>query len=473
MRILFAVSEAVPFMKSGGLADVAGALTAAVCRCGHDCRVVMPLYDDIAQEYKDKMKFKASFYVPLGWRNQYCGVFEAVYNGVKFYFIDNEYYFKRNGIYSFFDDAERFAFFSKAVLEMIMHIDFKPQIIHCNDWQTALITVYLNVNYRHLDAYKNIRTLFTIHNIQYQGRFEFKIAGDILGLGDYAVNIVEYDKDCNFMKGAIDQADLINTVSPAYAAEILDPWFSHGLDSILRYNQNKLSGVLNGIDTDLYNPETDTHITSHFSAENLSGKSECKSALQAQLCLESNPDTMIIAMITRLVSHKGIDLVREVFLSLMEMNVQFALLGSGEPQYENFFREMMVNYKGRVSAVIEFNEPLSHRIYSGADVFLMPSLSEPCGLAQMIALRYGTVPIVRATGGLGDSIRDFGAGGGNGYSFLGTAPCDMLAAINRAHIDFENKEIWRANIKAAMACDFSWKKSAGQYIDMYKKLLDG
>ncbi|MCL2069009.1 MAG: glycogen synthase GlgA [Oscillospiraceae bacterium] len=472
MKILFASSEAVPFIKSGGLADVAGSLTAALRKRMHACRVVMPLYDNIPQEYKDKMKLIASFYVPLSWRSQYCGVFEATHDGVKFYFIDNEYYFKRHGLYGFFDDAERFGFFSKALLEMIQHIGWEPEIIHCNDWQTGLVPVYLNVFYRHLDAYKNIRTVFMIHNIQYQGKYALSVVRDVLGLTDSAVEVAEYDGDCNFMKAGIDQCDMLTTVSPTYAAEILNPWFSYGLDNVLGYHSDKLSGILNGIDTSLYNSETDPRIAKAFSADDLSGKAQCKSALQKSLGLEENPDAMIIAMVTRLVAPKGIDLVCEVFSKIMEMNTQFVMLGSGDWQYEKFFRETAISYPGRISVTIGFDVPLSHNIYSGADVFLMPSRSEPCGLSQIISLRYGTLPIVRITGGLNDSIREFGAeGGGNGYNFPNIDSQDMLNAIVRAYTDFRDKDGWQDKMKAAMACDFGWKKSAGEYIKMYKKLL--
>ena len=471
MKILYAASEAVPFIKSGGLADVAGSLTLAVRKRMHACRVVLPLYGSIAQEYKEQMKLVASFYVPLGWRNQYCGVFELTYSGVKFYFIDNEYYFGRHGLYGFFDDAERFAFFSKAILEMLQHIDFEPEIIHCNDWQTAMIPAYLNIFYRHIEAYKSIKTVFSIHNIQYQGQFDMSIAQDVLGLPTAANGIVEYSKDCNFMKAAIDQSDAVSTVSPTYAAEILDPWFAYELDNILNDNIDKLSGIINGIDTVLYNSETDKLITANFSAKELGGKAECKAALQAELGLELDPDAMIIGMVTRLVEPKGIDLVRAAFAELMGMNVQFVLLGSGDWQYEKFFREAVMSYPQRVSATIGFDAPLSHRIYSSADVFLMPSKSEPCGLSQMISLRYGTLPVVRKTGGLNDSIRDFGGENGNGYNFPNIDPVDMLAAIVRAYDDFQDKDGWQKKIKAALACELGWKQSANEYIALYKSLL--
>ena len=470
MKILFAASEAVPFIKSGGLADVAGSLTKAVRNRQHACRVVLPLYDDIDQQWKDKLKYVTNFGVPLGWRNQYCGVFEATVNGVIYYFLDNEYYFKRRGLYGFFDDAERFAFFSKAVLEMLEHVDFEPEIIHCNDWQTALVPVYLNVFYRHIEKFSAIKTLFTIHNIQYQGTYDLKIATEVLGLPQTAVPMVEYAKDVNFMKGGIEQCEAVTTVSPTYAGEILDPWFAHGLDGMLREKQHKLTGILNGIDYTVYDPETDPKIAKNYNVESLGDKVANKTDLQKSLGLAQRPEAMVIGMVSRLVSHKGLDLVRQVFGQIMELDAQFVLLGSGDWQYEKFFREMTSYYPGRVSVTLGFDEPLSHKIYAGVDTFLMPSKSEPCGLAQMISLRYGTIPVVRATGGLRDSVRDFGGENGNGYDFLTYNPYDMLDAVRRAHADYQDKALWEDHIRTAMRCDYSWGRSANQYIALYKSL---
>ena len=471
MKILFAASEAVPFIKSGGLADVAGSLSKALRNHRQACRVVIPLYEDIPECHREGMRFITNFYVPLGWRNQYCGVFEKTVGGVKFYFINNEYYFRRHGLYGFFDDAERFAFFSKAVLEMIQYIDYEPEIIHCNDWQTALIPVYMNVFYRHLERYRDIRTVFTIHNIQYQGTYDYKIRFDVLGLPESASGIVEFAKDCNLMKGGLEECDAITTVSPTYADEILDPWYSHGLHGILAGNRYKTRGILNGIDNTLYNPETDNALTANYSAEKPDKKKICKKHLQTSLGLEENPDAMMLAMITRLVGHKGIDLVQNVLKNMMNMNIQFVLLGSGDWQYEKFFREAVMRYPGRISVNLAFDEPLSHRIYAGADAFLMPSRSEPCGLSQMIALSYGTIPIVRKTGGLNDSVRDFGGENGNGYNFLNCDPYDMLNAVTRCYEDFQDKNCWREHVISAMECDFGWSKSAKEYIALYRELI--
>lgn len=470
MKILFATSEAVPYIKSGGLADVAGSLSKAVRNRQHACRVVLPLYDDIPQELKDGMTYITNFGVPLGWRNQYCGLFEANFNGVIYYFIDNEYYFKRRGLYGFFDDAERFAFFSKAVLEMLLYIDFDPKIIHCNDWQTALVPVYLNVYYRHIEKMKSVKTVFTIHNIQYQGTYDLKIATEVLGLPAEAAKLVEYAKDTNFMKGGIEQAEAVTTVSPTYAGEILDPWFAHGLDPLLREKQYKLSGILNGIDYTVYDPQTDPVLPRCYSAGDIAGKAQNRGELQRSLNLMQSDTAMVIGMVGRLVSHKGLDLVRQIFGQLMERDVQFVLLGTGDWQYEKFFREMTAHYPNRVSVTLSYNESLAHRIYSGADCFLMPSKSEPCGLSQMISLRYGTIPIVRSTGGLHDTVRDFGGEDGNGYDFLTYDAYDMLGAIHRAIADFQDKDKWADHIQTAMRCDYSWGKSANQYISLYKSL---
>jgi starch synthase len=471
MKILFAANEAVPFAKTGGLGDVAGALPRAIRSRGHACRVVMPLYSDIPEKYRQEMKFLTKFYVPLGWRNKYCGVFEYTHKGEKHYFLDNEYYFKRRGINGFFDDAERFAFFSKAVLEMLQHIDFAPEIIHCNDWQTALIPTYLNVFYRQLDTYKNIRTMFTIHNIEYQGQFDKDVRYDVAGLPGYAGSIVEFDGDTNFMKGAIEQCDVLTTVSPTYAGELKDSKVAHGLDGMIRSHSHKLSGILNGIDVESYDPTTDQCLAKNYSAANRAGKAANKAELQSSMGLEQREEAMLIGMVTRLAKHKGLDLVREVFWDIMKLDVQFVLLGTGEEPYEKFFGEIGISHPGRAVASISFSDPLSRKIYAGSDVFLMPSLSEPCGLSQMLALRYGSIPIVHATGGLKDTINDFGGECGNGFNFQSEQAKDMLDAIHRAYTDFQDKAKWDHHVQIAMGCDFSWGRSANEYIRLYKQLL--
>jgi starch synthase len=354
---------------------------------------------------------------------------------------------------------------------MLNYIDFSPEIIHCNDWQTALVPVYLDVYYRHLEKFSNIKTVFTIHNIQYQGTYDLRIASDVLGLPQWAVQKVEYRKDVNYMKGAIESCDALTTVSPTYAAEILDPWFAYGVDPILREKQYKLTGILNGIDTNLYDPEKDEIIPYNFSESDTSGKAKNKQELQQYLKLEVKSDVILIGMVSRLVGHKGLDLVKAAFGKIMEMRAQFVLLGSGDLEYENFFREAQSHYPGRVCAHIGYDDALARKIYAASDIFLMPSKSEPCGLSQMIALRYGTIPVVRSTGGLRDSVRDFGGENGNGYNFLTYNRDDMLDAMYRAATDYYQADIWAKNVKSAMQSDFSWGKSANAYINIYKNLF--
>lgn len=472
MKVLYVASEALPFMASGGLGDVAGSLPQALRKRLIGCRVVMPMYDGIKQELKDKMTFITSFTVPVAWRRQYCGVFEAKHNGVIYYFIDNQYYFKRDGIYGYYDDAERFAFFSRAVLEMIPYIDFKPDIIHCNDWQSALVPVYYSTMYAQAPGYENIKTVFTIHNIQYQGTYGMELIPEVLGIPAEATSVVEFGGDVNFMKGAIESANKVTTVSPSYANEILDPWYSHGLDTILNERSWKLSGILNGIDTELYNPETDKDIFFNYSSDDFKAKAKNKQKLQELMGLPQKKDTPLIGMVSRLVSHKGLDLVKGVMEELIQTtDVQFVILGSGDWQYEEFFKEMEARYPEQVAIKLGFIPSLSKKIYAGTDMFLMPSKSEPCGLSQMIALRYGSIPIVRETGGLRDSIHDSQDGEGNGFTFANYNAHEMLYTIRRAVEGYQNKKGWQILVKRAMECDNSWCKSANEYIKLYKALL--
>lgn len=469
MNILFAASEALPFVASGGLADVIGSLPSAIAKKGHDCRVVIPLYKSINAEMRANMTFLTNITVDVAWRKQYCGIFTTICNGVTYYFIDNEYYFGRDGVYGFYDDCERYVFFSRAVLEMIRVIDFTPEIIHSNDWQTALVPVYYQVFYKYQQGYENIKNVFTIHNIQYQGKYGKEVINELMGIPLYHTNLLEYDANVNMIKGAIETADKITTVSPSYAWEILDPWYSHGLDRALASKQYKLCGFLNGIDVDVYNPETDMLIPANYTAKNLKGKKICKDKLIEQLGLQEG-DEPIIGVVTRFVSHKGIDLIRYVFDDLVNLGYKFAILGSGEKIYEDFFREMSYRYPDKVSVTIGFIPELARRIYAGADMFLMPSQSEPCGLAQMVSIRYGTVPIVRETGGLRDSVRDNGNGDGNGYTFKTYNAHDMLASCQRAKMLYDNKLEWQKFVKRIMEEDFSWSKSAELYLGLYNEL---
>lgn len=471
MNILFAASEARPFIASGGLADVIGALPKALLGAGCDCRVILPLYSDIPDKFRANMQKIGEFEVWLGWRSLYCGLFMTELDGVTFYFVDNEYYFRRNGIYGHFDDGERFAYFSKAVLESIKHMDFEPDVIHCHDWQTGMIPAFLNIFYRDDPKLAKAKTIFTIHNIQYQGNYDMYFAEDVLGLSASKRSIVEYDGRCNYMKAGIDQCDAVSTVSPTYATEIQDPWFAWGLDRFIRERKYKLAGILNGIDTEGYDPSTDSDIPATFSKYDLSGKAKCKAELQKELGLEVDPNAMLIGMVGRLVSHKGLDLVRFICDRLMEQPVQIAILGSGESAFEGFFRYMQQKYPGRISFVCGFIPALARRIYAGSDVFLMPSKSEPCGLAQMIALRYGTIPIVRETGGLKDSIKDLGGNRGNGFTFQTYNADDMLGAILRAQNLYHRNERWKEAVLNALSCDFSWNRSAHAYTRLYEAVL--
>ena len=471
MNILFAASEATPYIASGGLADVAGSLPAAVTQKGHDCRIVLPLYKGINPHFRASMTFITHMTVDVSWRKQYCGIFTAICNGVTYYFLDNEYYFGRDGIYGFFDDCERFVFYSRAVLEMLRYIDFKPDIINANDWQAAMIPVYYEVFYKYQQGYENIKNVFTIHNIQYQGNYGKEVLNEVMGLPMYHMSLLEYDGDVNMMKGAIETADKVTTVSPSYAWEILDPWYSHGMDRILRTKQYKLSGILNGIDVNGYDPETDEIIEKNYSARSTVGKKVCKAKLLAELGLQEGNEP-VIGIVTRFVSHKGIDLIKYVFEDLIKAGFKFVILGSGEKIYEDFFKEMEWRYKDKVSVSLGFIPELSRKIYSGADMFLMPSQSEPCGLAQMIAMRYGTIPIVRETGGLRDTVRDCGGENGNGFTFKTYNAHDMFDACMRAKAAYEDKRGWNRIIKRDMAEDFSWANSAELYIKLYHELTD-
>ena len=474
MKVLYAASEALPFIASGGLADVAGSLPQALRKRLIGCRVVMPLYDGIKQELKDSMKFITNISVPVAWRRQYCGIFEARAGGVIYYLLDNQYYFKRDALYGFYDDAERFAFFSRAILEILPHIDFKPDIIHCNDWQTALTPLYYSTMYANQPGYENIKTVLTIHNIQYQGVYGEELLDNVVGIDHAHKSLIEYDGAVNLMKGGIECANAVTTVSPSYAKEILDPWYSHGLDTILRERSYKLRGILNGIDVENYNPETDKDVFKNYSVDNMRGKAVNKRELQKLLGLPEKSDTPVMGMVSRLVSHKGLDLCKAVLDELLSTtDIQLVVLGSGDYQYEEFFRGLAERYPDKVGLCLGFIPDLARKIYAGSDMFLMPSKSEPCGLSQMVALRYGSIPIVRETGGLRDSVSDSGDGEGNGFVFSSYNAHDMLHAIKRAVAGYQDKKGWPILVKRAMESDNSWGKSANEYIRMYKEVLKG
>ncbi len=466
-KILFVASEARPFIATGGLADVIGSLPQALAKDPkYDIRVVLPLYSDIKPELRRKMSFLGNIYVALSWRNQYCGVFTCEQDGVTFYFIDNEYYFKRKGCYGYYDDGERFAFFSRSVMEILPFINFYPDVLHCHDWQAALAAIYLKTIYCKQPEYQFIRALFTIHNIEYQGKYSLDILEDLFGIPNSEGYLLEYNGCINLMKGAIECCERFSTVSPTYANEIKTAQYAHGLQDIICKNAFKLTGILNGIDIDAYNSETDKALFANYTAENFAGKAVCKTELQKMLSLPVK-DVPIIAMISRLVSHKGLDLVKAIVEDILHEDVQFVLLGTGDAAYENYFRDLGKKYEGKVSANIAFNGDLSKKIYSGSDIFLMPSISEPCGLSQMIASRYATVPVVRETGGLYDSIKPFGAGG-NGFTFASCNPYDLLYVIHEALDTFKNREVWQGLMKKAATTDFSWLCSAEEYKKLYE-----
>lgn len=473
-KILYAGSEIMPFAATGGLGDVLGSLPTALKRRNpeDDIRAVMPLYGQVREEWRAKMAFVGQMTVSLAWRRQYCGIFSLVKDGVTVYFLDNEYYFKRGALYGEYDDAERFAFFSVAVLELMRAVDFFPDILHANDWQTALSVIKLKQYDREFPEYSGIAAVYTIHNIEYQGIYGKEILGDVFSLDGSEEPIVDYGGAVNLTKGAVVCADYVTTVSPNYAKQIQTEEYSSGLHYILRQYGYKIDGIINGIDTDYYNPATDAELPYHYSARGLLGKMKNKDELQARFGLDLCPGTPVIAMISRLASHKGFDLVLSVFDEMMRDDVQFILLGTGERAYEEFFRAAAARYPGRVSVNLTYDRALSKLIYAGADIFLMPSRSEACGLSQMIASRYGTVPVVRETGGLYDTIKPYGPDrSGNGFTFASYYAPDMLHVIREAEGLYRDAEHWKALVKKIMKLDFSWNASAERYDGLYERFV--
>ena len=477
MKILFAASEVAPFIKTGGLADVAGSLPQALAAAGHEVKVILPLYEGIGQEWREQMTFLKYFNVTLAWRQVYCGVFQLEREGVTYWFIDNEYYFKRWQMYGHFDDCERFAYFSRAIIETPGQLDWYPDIIHCNDWQTALVPVYLLEEKYRIPQLGNARTVFTIHNIEYQGRYGDQVLQDVIGLDKSYFNegMLAYHRDVNLMKGAIMASNFVTTVSPTYAQELRTPFYAHGLDGVINQQSFKLEGILNGIDTALYDPATHTGLAANFTAKApVKGKAACKQALQQAVGLQERPDVPIIACISRLVGHKGFSLVTDALQDIMGMDVQMVVLGTGDWQYEEAFRHAQGQYPGRFAAQITYSAPLSIMIYAGADLFLMPSISEPCGLSQMIAMRFGTIPVVRETGGLKDTVTPYNKfeGTGRGFTFANISAGDMTWVLREAvDLYYNNKKAWRGLQKESMTADFSWAHSAQQYLDIYQRIL--
>lgn len=473
MKVLFATSEAVPFFKTGGLADVSGALPKALAEENIDVRVVMPLYSAIGHSLKSQMTFLGNFDVSISWRKTYCGVFCAKVNKVTYYFIDNEQYFNRPQAYGEYDDSERFAFFSKACLDVLNLLDFFPDVIHVNDWQTALLPVYLNAFYREDPRYAPIKTVLSIHNIEFQGKYNPIILGSIFGLDVSFRSNLLYDGDLNLLKGGIESSDMVATVSNTYAEEIKTPAYSFGLHNILIPRSYKLRGVINGIDNEQFNPETDKLIAKNYTQETLRFKSLNKKHLQREMGLPETNDVPVIGMVTRLTSQKGLDLIKEVAHELSGMPMQLIVLGTGDGYFESFFSSWEHSCHDKVRGYIGFSAEMAQKIYAGADLFLMPSKTEPCGLSQMIAMRYGTIPIVHTVGGLNDTVEAFNpeTKEGTGITFQSFNAYDMLDAIKRAVDLYHNKPLWRHLRKNAMAKDFSWREPAKKYIEIYKEIL--
>lgn len=472
MKVLFAASEASPFIRTGGLGDVMGALPQALGKLGVETAVVLPLYSDMKSEYRNSLKYVGNTTVFLGWRQQYAGVFMSRVNDVDYYFIDNEYYFKRNGIYGHFDDGERFAFFSKAVLETMQVTGFYPDVLQCNDWQTGLAPLYLNCFYRLVDGYKTMKTVMTIHNIEFQGRMDKYVIDNVFGIPREFYQVAEYKGDANMLKAGIEAANKVVTVSPTYAREILDPYFAYGLDGILNARSFKLCGIVNGIDTELYDPKTDKALFKNFDYKGVKKKAENKKGLQELLGLNVS-DKPLIGMVTRLTPQKGIDLLLNVIHEILSMDLQLVVLGTGDWKYENALREVGKQYPTKLATAIYFSGDIASKIYGASDMFLMPSKYEPCGLSQMIAMRYGSVPIVRETGGLKDTVPAYDptTGEGLGFTFKTYNAHDMLGAVRRAVEAYSDRDKWFTGVvRNAMAADFSWKKSAEDYLKLYESI---
>ena len=472
MNVLFAAAESVPFIKTGGLADVIGALPKALHNSGVDVRVILPKYHGIAKEYKDAMTHLAEVDVQVGWRRQYCGIERIIHDGIPVYFVDNEYYFGRDGVYGYMDDGERFAFFNRAVLEVMRVVDFQADVLHCHDWHTAMIPLLLDAHYRHDPFYSNMRTVFTIHNLLYQGVFPYEIMGELMELDNRYYLGVEYFGNVNFMKAGINFSDHVTTVSPTYAKEIQTSYYGYGLDGLLSSLGDKLSGIVNGIDTKSYNPANDPYIYTKYRT-NLDKKKDNKIELQKQLNLPVAPKIPLIAMVTRLVDSKGLDLlIRTLDELLYYDDVQVVILGTGDASYEQWFREAAGRYPNKLSSQITFSEELSRKCYAASDLFLMPSRFEPCGISQLLALRYGSIPIVRETGGLNDTVHAYNefTGEGNGFTFEAFNAHDMMYTIRRAVSFYHQPEHWRKITKNAFNGDYSWNVSAREYMDIYERI---
>ncbi len=478
-KILFVGAEVMPFAATGGLGDVMGSLPAAIKskeKDNVDVRVILPLYAAVNDSWRAKMKDEVVFNFNLSWRYAYCGIKSLVKDGVTYYFVDNEYYFKRGSLYGFFDDGERYAYFCKAVMETMIKLGFYPDVIHANDWQSALTVVYLNTKYRNIEGFEKTKTIYTIHNIEYQGKYDFSILGDVFDLSPGAYALMRYDDCINLTKAAIECADRVSTVSPRYAEEIQTAEYSHGLHHVLYRNAHKLCGILNGIDYDYYNPAKDAPLAKHYDRRNtVSGKRANKVALQKEYGLPEREDVPMLAIISRLASHKGLDLVSEIAYDVVANNdVQLVVLGKGEAKFENFFSELERAHPDKVKALLTYDRDLSKKIYAACDIFIMPSKSEPCGLSQMIASRYGAMPVVRETGGLYDSIKgywvDNGEIKGNGFTFANYSSGELRDRIEAALALYHDEAQYKKFVSKITGTDFSWGSSAEKYMEMYDSI---
>ncbi|MEH7334987.1 glycogen synthase GlgA [Neobacillus drentensis] len=475
MKVLFAVSECGPFAKSGGLADVAGSLPKELKSLGTDVRVILPKYGTISDEYKKEMKKVKEFTVQVGWRNQYCGIEELTHQGVTFYFVDNEYYFKREGLYGYYDDGERFAYFNRAVLEAIAELNFFPDVLHCHDWHTAMIPYLLRSEYYKRKGYGLIRTVFTIHNLQFQGIFPKEVLGDLLGMDyqSFHPDHLEFFGNVNFMKGALVAADTITTVSPTYKSEIQTATYGEKLEGLLKARNEDLLGILNGIDDDFYNPAIDPLIFQTYTVNNPEKKVINKREIQKLFGLSQSANTPLMVMISRLTKQKGLDLIKCVLREILQEDIQVIILGTGDYDNEEHLRQAARVYPEKLKVHTGFDEGLAHKLYAAADLFLMPSLFEPCGLGQLIAMKYGAIPIVRETGGLNDTVKSWNevTGKGNGFSFSNFNAHDMLYTIRRALSFYHDRETWESLVKQAMEMDYSWAQSAFSYNQLYAELI--
>jgi starch synthase len=475
LNILIVASEAHPFIKTGGLGDVIGALPVALNDLGADVRVVIPNYRDIKKEIKENLKYIDNFTVNVGWRNQYCGILEYEHEGVKFYLLDNEYYFNRGGLYGYYDDGEKFAFFDRAVLEFVKHIDWVPDILHCNDWQTGMVPVLLKLEYSKEEKFKNMKTMFSIHNLFFKGMFDPKVLPELFGYDYESFNngSLEHYGAVSFLKGGINYADKVTTVSKSYAEEIKTPEYGEQLEGLLRYRSSVLEGIVNGIDYKEYNPEEDKYIYSTYSVNDLENKKINKEELQKELGLTVNKDVPMIGLVSRLTHQKGCDLIINILEELLKEDIQVVVLGTGDYMYEESFKSFQGRHPNKISSNIKFSNELAHKIYAASDMFLMPSLFEPCGLGQLIALRYGSIPIVRETGGLKDTVTPYNEYDetGNGFGFKNYRFEELLNIIKYALKIYENKDKWNNIVRQAMSADNSWEKSAKEYIEIYNKLI--